>query len=51
MNIIHVQPGHLAEAIAQLPPDDGTPVTLQLAAGEYREKCTLSRAYTTVEGA
>ena len=50
MNIIHVQPGHLAEAIAQLPPDDGTPVTLKLASGEYREKCVLSRANTTIEG-
>lgn len=50
MNPIHVAPGHLAEAIAQLPPDDGTPVTLLLAAGEYREKCTLSRANTTLMG-
>lgn len=50
MNIIHVQPGHLAEAIAQLPPDDGTPVTLKLAAGEYREKCVLSRANTILAG-
>lgn len=50
MKMIHVQPGHLAEAIAQLPPDDGTPVTLRLAAGEYREKCTLSRANTILEG-
>ena len=50
MKIIAVQPGHLAEAIANLPPDDGTPVTLKLAAGEYREKCVLSRANTTLEG-
>lgn len=50
MNIIHVQPGCLAEAIAHLPPDDGTPVTLKLAAGEYREKCVLSRANTSLEG-
>ena len=50
MNIIHVQPGRLADAIANLPPDDGSPVTLKLAAGEYREKVALSRANTTLEG-
>ena len=49
--IIPVAPGGLAQAIAALPADDGTPVTLRLAEGEYREKCTLSRANTTIEGA
>ena len=50
MTIIHVAPGCLGKAIAQLPPDDGTPVTLRLSAGEYREKLTLSRANTIIEG-
>ena len=50
MKTVHVAPGGLAQAIASLPQDD-TPVTLRLAAGEYREKCTLSRANTVIEGA
>lgn len=50
MKIISAAPGQLAQAIASLPPDDGTPVTIRLAAGEYREKCTLSRSHTTLVG-
>lgn len=48
--IFTAKPGHLMEAIAALPRDD-TPVTLQLEAGEYREKCVLSRPNTTLVGA
>ena len=48
--IFTAKPGHLMEAIAALPKDD-TPVTLQLEAGEYREKCVLSRPNTTLVGA
>ena len=48
--IFTAKPGHLMEAIAALPQDD-TPVTLQLEAGEYREKCVLSRPNTTLVGA
>ena len=50
MMTVHVMPGGLAQAIAALPEDDA-PVTLKLAEGEYREKCTLSRAHTVIEGA
>ena len=50
MMTIHVAPGGLAQAIAALPKDDA-PVTLKLAEGDYREKCTLSRANTIIEGA
>lgn len=48
--IFTAKPGHLMEAIATLPQDE-TPVTLQLEAGEYREKCVLSRPNTTLVGA
>ena len=48
--IFTAKPGHLMEAIAALPKDN-TPVTLQLEAGEYREKCVLSRPNTTLVGA
>ena len=51
MLTIHAAPGGLGAAIAQLPPDDVTPVTIRLAEGEYREKLTLSRANTTLLGA
>ena len=51
MLTIPVQPGAnaLQAAIDSLPRDD-TPVTLRLAPGTYREKITLQRANTTLEG-
>ncbi len=50
MIIIQAAPGQLGQAIAALPADDGTPVTIRLAAGDYREKLVLSRANTILEG-
>lgn len=51
MQTILVQPGEnaLQSAIDSLPRDD-TPVTLRLAPGTYREKITLKRPHTTLEG-
>ncbi|MGN0746318.1 MAG: pectinesterase family protein [Aristaeellaceae bacterium] len=51
MLTITVQPGEhaLQSAIDSLPRDDA-PVTLHLAPGAYREKITLSRPNTTLEG-
>lgn len=51
MLTIHVHPGEnaLQHAIDALPQDD-TPVTLHLHPGEYREKVTLQRPHTTLEG-
>ena len=51
MLTITVQPGEnaLQTAFDNLPRDD-TPVTLHLAPGTYREKITLSRPNTTLEG-
>ena len=40
----------LSKAIALLPEDDGQPVCIHLAPGIYREKVTLSRANTILEG-
>ena len=40
----------LTEAVAALPPDDGTPAEIILAPGVYREKVTLARANTTLSG-
>lgn len=51
MTTISVLPGELSQVIAALPADDGTPVTLLLAAGEYREKLVLSRSNTILQGA
>ena len=51
MLTITVHPGEnaLQTAIHQLPADD-TPVTLRLLPGEYREKVTLQRPHTIIEG-
>ncbi|MDY4140581.1 MAG: pectinesterase family protein [Eubacteriales bacterium] len=51
MQTILVQPGEnaLQSAIDSLPRDD-SPVTLHLAPGTYREKITLNRPNTTLEG-
>lgn len=55
MHIIHVDPAGpvrtLAEAIAALPPDDGTAAEIRLAPGVYREKTVLARSHTTLTGA
>ncbi|MBP3655127.1 MAG: pectin methylesterase [Clostridia bacterium] len=40
----------ISEAIAHLPPDDGTPARILIAPGVYREKIVLSRSHTTMEG-
>lgn len=50
--VIYATPGAdaLAGAIRRLPPNDGSPAVLHLAAGEYREKTTLRRANTLLEG-
>ena len=54
MQIIHAGPGTavatLAEAIALLPPDDGSQAEIRLSPGVYREKITLSRPHTTLRG-
>ena len=54
MQIIHAGPGTavatLEEAIALLPPDDGSQAEIRLAPGVYREKVTLSRPHTTLRG-
>ena len=50
---LHVGPGAIStigEAIAQLPPDDGTPARILLSPGVYREKLVLARSNTTLEG-
>ena len=51
MQTILVQPGEnaLQSTIDSLPRDD-SPVTLHLAPGTYREKITLNRSNTTLEG-
>ena len=52
--ILRVGPGAcatIAEAIALLPPDDGTPARISIAPGVYREKLVLARTNTTLEGA
>ena len=52
MQIIQVTPGEnaLQRAIDALPAD-GSPVTLRLAPGVYREKVELRRPHTAIEGA
>ena len=50
MITIHVKPGFLQKTFDALPAGD-EPVLIRLEAGEYREKCTLSRANVTLCGA
>ena len=45
-SILRVGPGACAtitEAIALLPPDDGTPARISIAPGVYREKLVLAQ--------
>lgn len=50
MHIVYTFPGHLMETLRSLPAD-GTPATVRLAPGTYREKVVLSRPHTVLEGA
>ena len=50
MITVHAKPGSLQKAFDALPAG-GEPILVQLEAGEYREKCTLSRANVTLCGA
>lgn len=54
MLTLQVAPGTavdtLGKAFALLPPDNGAPVTIHLAPGVYREKLTLRRSHTIIEG-
>ena len=53
-HILTVGPGAqyatLSDAIAHLPPDDGSPAEIRLAPGVYREKTVLARANTALIG-
>lgn len=50
MITLNAAPGNLANTFAALPEGD-EPILISLEAGEYREKCVLSRANVTLEGA
>ena len=50
MMVLHAAPGNLGYVLDTLPEGEG-PVVIRLEAGEYREKCVLSRANVTLEGA
>ena len=50
MTTLHAAPGNLGRTLTSLPAGEG-PILIRLSAGEYREKCVLSRANVTLEGA
>ncbi len=51
MHNIMITPQDGLQNVINALPADGTPITLRLAPGEYREKVELRRPHTTIEGA